>query len=308
MPGINEASSQAQLYGALRDGLDTLDLGQEITFNAYTRVVLPVDRYVFWSPTVPLCILGSLHFSQTTQQNADETYGMATVLFTSKEKVTQFTGQTNTLYIATANGFRYAFSEQQGFYSQAGLWHYFGHSIPPAMLSMLLDDPGSIDPAQAVTDNSLALWIALNNYPALYPDFFSNDIPLYPAFMIPANLTPPYGAIDVQETRALQSAPYLDANRNHYQLCADRVQITLYGLQHNAALDFQDCVNQYSVFTGNFGIMNMPVVRDVQRTLPELQTLAQKKVIDFEVSYTQARVNKVARQLIESAPVTYFFE
>jgi hypothetical protein len=212
------------------------------------------------------------------------------------------------LYIATANGFRYAFSEQQGFYSQAGLWHYFGHSIPPAMLSMLLDDPGSIDPSQAVTDNSLALWIALNNYPALYPDFFSNDIPLYPAFMIPANLTPPYGAIDIQETRALQSAPYLDANRNHYQLCADRVQITLYGLQHNAALDFQDCVNQYSVFTGNFGIMNMPVVSDVQRTLPELQTLAQKKQITYEVSYTQARVNKVARQLIESAPVTYLFE
>ncbi len=327
MPQVSESAPfETQLRGGLAAGLDALDLTQTITFQAYTRVVLPIDGYVFWQPTVPFEAKGSLHFSQEIAQNEDETLGLASVLFTTTDKIVAFSAMPiNTIYVASAGGFRYAFSQQQGLYEQAGIWHYFGHCIYPAMASQLLDVPGTLDPSQAVVSNSLPLWLALNAYNPLsqYPDQFANSTPqypqksmnlaqLYPSFMVPPNLVPPYGVIHIgegpEDTRALQPVPYLDQNRSHWQLAADRVRVTLYGLQNNAALDFIDIVEQYSVMTDNFGLMNAPIVRDGIRTQVELQTRAMKKVIDFEISYYQARVAQVARTLIESVTIQYVTE
>jgi hypothetical protein len=308
MAGLDELGKQSILGGPLGDGLRVLDLDKEVVFQGYTRVVLPIDGYVFWSPTVPYTIKGSLHFSQEMQQAETETVGFATVLFTSKQQVPEFTkSPINTLFVGSAGGFRFAFSQQQGYYEQAGFWHYFGHQVYPALASQLLDQPGQIDPNQAVTSNSLAAWLALNTYKAPYFDGFSNSITLYPSFLVPPNLTPPYGIVHIEPTgtRAIQAAPLLDLNRDHYQLAADTVRVTLYGLQNNAALDFLDCVWQYSLDTGNFGIMNMPIVRDGKRQQSELQAIAMLKVLDFEVDYYQTRVNAVARQLIKSATPTF---
>lgn len=312
MSQISESTpNQTQISGALRDGMEALDLNQQITYQAYTRVVLPVDGYVFWQPTVSLTVKGSLHFSQEMQQNEDETLGFATVTFSSEGKIVQFEdAPPNTIYVARCGKFRYAFSQQTGFYTQAGLWHYFGHSVLPAMAAQLLDNPDSIDPTRAVTSNSLALWLALNGYKSPLYDGFSNKVTLYPSFLTPANLLPSYGAVHIGDgdTQALQAIPYLDRDRNHYQLVSDKVRITLYGLQSNEALDFVDCVLAYSQFTGNFGIMNMPIVRDGKRPQPELQAIAMQKFVDFEISYYQTRVADVARQLILSAVPTYIIE
>jgi hypothetical protein len=317
MAQISEAGNQSQISGALRDGLAALDLGQTVTFQQYSRTVLPLDGYVFWSPTVQLTANGSLHYAQDQVQDETETYGMAAVTFTSEIPVAEF-GQvgTNAIFVGSLGGFRYAFSQQQGFYSQAGLWHYFGHSIAPAMASQLLDSPGVIDTAQPVVSNSLPLWLALNNYTPTYGvggGAFSNPLTptnyniLYPAFLSAPDIVPPYGTVHIESTRALQSVPYLDANRSHVQLVADRVRVTLYGLQNNAALDFLDCVMQYTTDTENFGLMNTPVVSDGHRHQVELGALAMQKVIDFEVSYYQVRAAQVARQLILSAVPTFVF-
>ena len=48
-------------------------------------------------------------------------------------------------------------------------------------------------------------------------------------------------------------------------------------------------------------MMSQPVVRDDKRTQAELGTIAMKKVVDFEISYYQERINDVARQMILSA-------
>jgi hypothetical protein len=308
MPRISESERDpTQLAGALRDGIETLDLGQEVTFQAYTRVVLPVDGYVFWSPTIQKVVKGSLHYAQEIEQNEDELFGLANVTFTSECKITDFTdAPINTLWVARQGDFRYAFSQQQGFYSQAGLWHYFGRSVFPALASQLLDRPDSIDPKRAVTSNSLALWLALNTWSSPFNGGFKTGITLYPSFLTEPNLAPPYGAVHIGEddTYPLQSTPYIDAERNHYQLVADRVQITLYGLQNDEALDFVDAVNSYSALTGNFGIMNVPVIRDAKRTQTELQAIAMKKVVEIEVSYYQTRIAQLARQLILSAQPT----
>ena len=314
---ISEAGrgSADQIYAALQNvPLEFVPTN----FQAHTRVVLPLDSYIFWRPTVPLTIVGSLHYSQEIVQGEDETYGQGTIFFTAEERVTQFEeAPINTLFVSKAGGFFFAFSQQQGFYSQAGLWHYFGHSIPPAMTSQFLssnsDNPNSpqyIDPNQAVVSNSLPLWLALNNYECPYSDGFSNFIELFPSYIVAPNQVPPYGAVHIgeEDTRALAAAPYLTINRSHSQLVADKVKITLYGLQNNAAMDFIDCVLQYSIDTNNFGIMNMPVVTDAKRSVAELQALGMKKTITFEISYHQQRAAVVARQLIVEASATFQFE
>lgn len=305
MPSLDEAQS-SQIAGALGQAIGWLGQFQEVRFQAYTRVVLPIDQFVYWSPTVSFCVEGSIHFAQDIQQNTDETVGFATVTFSTQSKVTRFTDvPVNTIFVGTIAGFRFAFSRQNGFYDEAKVWHYTGSMVYPALATQLLDDPESIDPDQAVVSNSLPLWIALNSYAPIYYDWFQKTgTQLYPADMLPANLLPPYGVVDIQTTTADQATPYLDMNRNHWQLCTDEVTVTLYGFQNNAAMDFMDCVNQYSVNSSNFGIRNVPVISDVRRKQSELMTIAMKKQCRFSVSYNQHRAAEVARQLILKARAT----
>jgi hypothetical protein len=320
MTSIGEAGDvQGQMLGTLQAGRDSLDLDQEVTFNKYSRVVLPLDGYVFWAPGAPFVAKGALHYSQEVVQSEDETQGYATLTFTARDPIVEFTAApSNTLYVATVDGFRYSFSQQQGFFQQAALWHYFGHSIPPALAAQLVDKPGSIDPDRAVVSNSLPLWLAMNNYVSPFYDGFSDaGVPfvtapptLYPSFLVEDNKVPPYGAVHIGEddTRALQAAPLLDRNRSHSQLVSDRVRITLYGLQNDEAMDFLDTINQYSLLTDSFGIMNSPVVRDGKRKQEELKAVAMKKVIDLEISYYQTRAAAVARQLILSSIPSFFLK
>jgi hypothetical protein len=315
------SANPTEFSGPLNDGLSILSQAQTVTFSAYTRTVLPLDGYVFWVPLNESAdIAGSLHFSQEIVQNTDETLGYATVTFTTQTPIALFTdAPIDTIYVASFEGMRFAFSQQQGLYSAAGpLYHYFGHSIQPAMASQLLDPPRTIDITQAVVSNSLPLWLALNNYSSPFDNgfttagvpFFVAPPTLYPADMVPANLEPPYGTVEIGEndTEALQAVPLIDVNRNHYQLCADWVTITLYGLQSNAAQDFRDTVDFYMTFTGNFGLMNTPVVRDAPRKQAELQTRAMKKTLRYRISYNQERVANVARKLILSCVPSYLIQ
>lgn len=317
---LDEAGpSPTLLSGALRDGLESNSFSNPISFQAYTRTVLPIDGFLFWTPTIQKTFIGTLHYSQDIVMNEDETLAYASVVFTTKEPVPFFQeAPNNTIWVAEIDTFQFAFSQQAGFFQSQGLWHYLGHSIQAAMATQLLDRAGNpIDGKQRVLTNSTALWLGLNGYTSLYYDGFSETgIPfrlappiLFPSHMVPTNQLPPYGTIFIPEdgsgTRALQATPWLDSDRSHYQLMADRVQITLYGLQNDACLDFLDTVNQYSVDTDNFGIMNVPAMRDGVRIQNEVQTRAMKKVIDFEVSYYQTRVNKVSRSLIKKASIVY---
>ena len=301
----------SELSDAIDQAVEQLDLNQEIQFQTYSRVVLPIDGYVFWKPSTPaVTVKGSLHFTQNQEQNEEETFGLAQVVMTTRHRLVEFDSMPpNQLLVGSwmsTDGntrFRFTLSAQNGRYRAAGLWHYSGRSVPPALAIQLLDQDGTIDPSRAITSNSLALWLELNTYKSFWSSQFKTPVTLYPSDLVEPNLIPPYGVVHIggNDTRALQSAPYLDASYSSWQLAADRVRVTLYGLQSDEAIAFHNAVLAYSRDTDNFGIMNMPIPRDDKRIEPGMQAIAMKKTIEYEVSYIQARVAQVARELIRKA-------
>lgn len=292
MPSVTEASGTgSQLNASLEAGVNTLSLNQAILFAQYERRVLPLDGFIFWLKTgVTREFMGSLHYSVNSDQREDEDIAVRSMIFTSLELVTDLaTIEESMLWIADIDEDRYAFSQQGNFYEQAGLYHYQGYAIWPAMATQIVDNVLDLDLTNQVVSNSLPIWLTLDQV-----------MPVYPSFLVPSNLRPPYAVahIDPNSTKAMQSAPYHNYQLSHYQLVEDTVKITIYGVRNDDALDFQDYVFQYSLDTDNIGIMNMPVIRDEKRTQSETSTIAQKKSIEFRISYYQKRINDVTRQYI----------
>jgi hypothetical protein len=330
------AFAKSPLASDLAAGVDSISSFQEITFTLYKQLILPLDGYRFWvkadiiSPSalynsllfnrvafnaVPkitaqastLTVKGSLHYATDTRQEEAETYAANRVVLTSEEEVQDLSAVApGMLWIGEFDGLRFAFSSRSSFYKQADLFHYVGFAVYADMATQIIDSPTSFSRSQIVS-NSLPAWLALNSY---FPPYgISNPgIALYPSFLVPDNIVPPFASVHVQPdgTRALASAPRLSSNLSHSQLCADRVRVTLWGTRNASAADFVDAVYQYSTDVGVIGIMNMPVPRDEKRTQAELMTIAQKKVVDYEVSYNQNAMRDVARQLITTVIPNFY--
>lgn len=337
MASVDEAAfAKTELAGDLAAGVETLSLSQRVTFSKYIRLVLPLDGYVFWvkadilsanalygwpvlntvQPNQPAVVAegadtiiaaGSLHYATSGQQSEDESPAVNTVVFTSLREVEDLNHVSPTvLYIATLpSGTRYAFSQRKSFYRQADLYHYVGVAVLPAMSSQVIDSPAGIDTGLIVS-NSLPIWLRLNTYAPV--GSVRCPVTLYPSYLIPDNLPPPYGAVHIapEQTVGLQASPFLGSTLGHDQLVTDTVRVTLYGARNSQALDFIDAVNQYSVDTDNIGMMSaVPVIRDDKRPQAELGVIAMKKTIDFQVSYFQSVARNIARQLIVSAIPTF---
>jgi hypothetical protein len=290
-----------------------------VSQSAQLKALLPasvqgVKNTEVWVP-------GSLHYRSQFEQTEDSDYVVNEVVFTAEVAIQDFTQigpnimfvgtipgpdpvQLATQAIATApDNIRIAFSRRDLFFYRAGLHHYVGNALYSTMTTQLVDSLDDLNLGNLVVSNSLPVWLAMNSYdPQYFSNFASPCVPLYPSFAIPNNLEPPYGTVHIglDDTEALQAAPYLDTNLSHFQLAKDKVRVTLYGLTNTQALTFLDFVNQYSLDTEQIGIMNIPTVRDDKKTQAELVILAMKKVISFEVSYNQETIRTVARQYITS--------
>jgi hypothetical protein len=299
--------TQSQLNATLEAGENTLSTNQAVTFTQYVRKVLPTDGWIFWLNTgQSITVEGSLHYATHLHQREDETIGISRVTFTAESPVQDFSAVApDTIYIATLGEIRFAFSDQANFYQQAGLYHYSGDAVYPAMESQIVDTLADLNLTDQVISNSLPVWLALSGAAVfgLTPPAF----PIYPSFLVPQNAAPPYASIHIGEsdTEAVQGAPWFDFEQTHWQLVKDRVKVVLYGVRNADALDFQDFVFQYSINSGIIGIMNVPVIRDEKRTQTELGILAQKKRIEFEVNYYQSALKALAWQYILSAVPTF---
>ena len=299
---IEESATQNSMRASLDTGYDTLSVSEKITFIRYKRYILPIDGYIFWikdTAADPLVVDGSFHYSTEQNQLVDETIGINRVVLTTAEQIQNFnTIENNVVYIGTKDSIRFAFNANGKFYTAAGIWHYSGTAVYPAMLSQIIDNPTDPISIPQIATNSLPIWLSLNSFSSTVIPYPTKTGTLYPSFLIPSNLPPPYLGVDITETDCLEASPYIDKTSNHSQLMREKVKITMYGLSNNNALDCVDFINQYSLEYDNIGIMNMPRILDEKRTQSELGIIAQKKSIEYEVSYYQNRAQDISRQLI----------
>lgn len=309
MSSTLEGSPQGAALGpALTDGLRVLTAGAVIPFTQYVRYVLPLDGYVFWLKTQQIALEGSLHISTNKRQNEDETISINRVVFTTAAMVDALNQiEPNTIWVGESQGVKFSFSESGPRFRQSGVFHYVGDAVYPALLSQLVDVGSQLPADTLVVSNSLPAWLSLKSYKPVWLAAPNPNITLYPSFLVPSGLAPPYGSvhIDPNQTTAIQSTAAIGPLRNHYQLARDRVRVTLYGATNDQALAFLDLVNQFSLDTDTIGMMNMPIVRDEKRTQAELGVIAMKKVLDFEVNYNQTSVRNAAQQLITSVTNNY---
>ena len=315
------AQAKSQLGSGLAQGVETISGSEQITFTLYVKLVLPLDKYVFWVnaslltdsaifnasqynallynnypegvPPRQLVAKGSFHFSSDVQMLEDRQSVFNHTIFTSLIEISDFNLiNPQFMYVAEYEGIKFAFNRRENFYKQADLYHYRGDALYSVMDTQLIDTMTGFDTTSVIVSNSLPIWLALNQF-----------FPMYPSYLVDQNIPPVYAAVDITpaNTIALQDFPLLDPDSNPWQLVKDTVKITIYGIRNHEALNFVQYILDYSRNTDNIGLMNMPVMRDEKMTQSELGILAQKKTITFEVSYYQTTVNNIARQLIEEA-------
>lgn len=318
MPTIDEAVAGAKtpLAASLAAGVNNISYGQFITFTLYKKMILPVDGFVFWvkgdlvqpdqlPPNTPstVNIQGSLHYSTEVGQHEDATAAYNTVVFTALSEIDTFKDiNPQILYLADFEGIRFSFSSRGKFYEQANLYHYMGTAVSSVMETQVIDTQAELDALEPIVSNSLPIWLAMPSYVPPYPGF-TCPIPLYPSFLVPDNQPPPYGAVHIEDTRSLVDAASFGPTLTSEQLAAETVRVTTYGANNDTITTFLNFVLQYSYDWNFIGMMNMPIPVDEKRTSPELSVLAQKKTIEFKVSYLQRDVRNIARQFIEHCVV-----
>jgi hypothetical protein len=334
MVSVSEISgSQSALESAFRQGLESIDRGQQITFQLYTKTVLPADGYVFWvAAGSSICVDGSLHYAVEEQQNETETQAVNHVIFTAEREVQEFNViAPNQVWIGSLESavagpplqsnqtpfpIMFAFSGRGNFYKQADVYHYRGIAILPTMMSQIINSASDL-PADPIVSNSLPIWLSQTQFGTVYP-----------SFLVPNNIEPPYivAHIGEEDTSALAPLPFYGIGPNPSeppnpipgqpgfsyptsdQLMVDRVRLTLYGFNNQQALAYRDYLLNYSLTTDAFGVCrDDPVLRDAKLTQREIGVIAQKKTLDMTVSYYQSAVSDLAVRLITSVAETFNF-
>ena len=316
------AGSPNQLNTALTQGVGNLSRQQVLTFTRYTKQTIAEDGYVFWvASSTTKTVKGSLHYGTDRSQEEDQTIGMNSVIFTAEAEVSELNAiSPGTLWICpwtTPDGasIQIAFSSRGAYYEQAGLFHYAGFAVFPAMQSQIVASASDL-PAGPIISNSLPIFIAAA---AALPTFVTSQAPaltLYPSFLVPENIVPPYGTVHIEPglTKAIQSFPRYRWSQKtgsgpydlpDTQLAQDKVRITIYGFNNQQVRQWLNGLIAYSEFTDAFGFMSNPIPQDEKRVQSEIKAIAMKKTIEFAASYYQGAADAIARQLILSASISF---
>ncbi len=307
---LDEAiNAPTQLAATLAAGVSQISNQQEVSFTRYTKFTSPIDGFVFWISTgASFSFAGSLH--QTIEQNQDEdqTIAINKMVFTSTQEISQFNQiGANLLYVGSwvSDGVtvQIVFNEALAVYQQAGLWHYSGDSVYPALQAQLVSSAAAI-PASPIVSNSLPIWLTQNSF-----------APVYPSFLVPSNIKPPYIAVHIEpeSTDVLgqfpiyqwPTAPVAGFNpMSSSQLMRDKVRLTLYGFNNQMAIQYLISLMQYSLNTDNFGFCNSPAIKDDKRKQSEISAIAMKKTIEIQASYYQSTADALSQRLISEAALS----
>ncbi len=305
---LSEATNApSQLASALAAGVESISDNQQVSFTRYWRFVSPLDGFIFWINTSSsVAYSGSLHQTIDQRQEEDETIAVNHIVFTSTAEITQFNLiSSDTLFVGTwvSDGVtvQVVFNEATSVYRQAGLWHYVGDAVYPALQAQLVQSISDI-PVAPIVSNSLPIWLSQNSF-----------APVYPSYLVPSNVVPPYIVAHVDSTEPLGQFMVLTwpdpigSGMNELssnQLMQDRVQLTLYGFNNQTAIQYLASLVQYSVNTDAFGFCNSPAIKDEKRIQSEISAIAMKKKIDITASYYQSTANALAQRLIVQAALS----
>ncbi|WP_244912210.1 hypothetical protein [Burkholderia aenigmatica] len=295
-PGLANENIGNSVGGILKSGVRTISDNQQITFTLYKQYVLPIDGMVYWirEPDTTLTVQGSLHITDEQQQRPSESYAQNTVIFTSLEVVSRFQDiAPSTLWVCEYGDLLFAFNRRTMRYKQAELNHYMGVAVFPTMRTQFLDSDAAIPKAQ-ILSNSIPLWLSLTGPMPGYTD----NLLVYGEYLVAANQTPPYIAVEVLETTSIEPQPrkyaFEDDTTNPptyreftSQLKRDKVKLHLYGFDNDRAMSYIDYLMTFFRTRGNtvMGLMTGPDMRDEPIIQSEYNIRGQKKTIDFEVSY-----------------------
>lgn len=312
MPSLEEAAANtgSQLASVLQSAVETLSSNQQITFRLYVKQVLPLDGFVYWVNAeivngdelarlglvdIPLTrtISGSLHRQVVSEQSETASRDVNSIIFTPIEQADDFNiSDPGTIWLGEYAGTQFAFSRMDSRYTQAGIFHYRGNAILPTMQTQIINSPEDITD-DLILSNSIPIWLSMRGIATVYPSFLS-----------PANLRPPYIVADVRRTMPLQLAPVVRDGKR-YQHVQDTVRVALFGFNNQQALDFVDHVIERALNLEEYGITNMPVVTDGKFNQVEINALAQLKYVDFDINYYQATARDIAKQQIKTVIIDY---
>lgn len=322
MPSVDEAiTSQRGEQAALDAGLNALSGKQEVQFRRYDKFALASDGFVFWVATPEVqTITGALHYSTDRIQDEDQTIATNFVLLNSQSEITSFNEIAPTSMwlgswpIGGGGTLTIAFARHTQLFREANIWHYTGFAVFPSMQAQILDDPSRL-PAGPVVSNSTPIWLS-------FTQFMGQTVPVYPSFLVPDNVVPPYvvAHVDPERTIALQSAMLIGSwpgtvqpntgtdplhNLAGSQLMRDFVRLTLKGFDNAMAQQYLFGLVQASIDeTLPFGFANVPAVCDAKRTQVEIAALMPVKQIEIEANYYQGAANVVAYRLLLEAAVS----
>jgi len=250
-------------------------------------------------------VQGSFHYSSTTLQEEDATVDSNDVIFTALSEIQQFNQVgPDYMYICHYNDLVFAFDSRGRLYEQADLYHYRGKALKSKAQTQIIDDPSQFNPTLVVS-NSLPIWLYMQIYVPPYPGFVCPFV-LYPSYLVDDNLPPPFGAVHIQDTLAMEMSPYLGPRLQSSQLCRERVRVHTYGVDNENIITFVNFVAQYSRDWMYLGLSESPAIRDIKDPQPEFKILAQSKRIEFEINYNQVVSRDLARQLIKHARVKFY--
>jgi len=307
-------NAPGQLAATLAAGVDTLSSNQTITFQPYTKYVFTEDGFVFWVKSgATFDVKGSLHQIADQNQNEDETIAINRMIFTSEEEVTKFNEpDSQTLYVGAWDidgvTLKVVFNTSGQTYKQAGLWHYNGDAVYPALEAQFVNSVDDL-PVGPIVSNSIGIWLSLDDF-----------APVYPSYLVPSNIRPPYIAVHIgpEDTTPLQQFasydwPGTQTGPNWYelnssQLMQDQVKLILYGFTAQQVGQYMSYLQDHSRDTDEFGFCNSPAITDGKRKQTEIGAIAEQKIIKILASYYQRVSDAVARRLILETTVNYEFQ
>lgn len=331
MSFMNEAAgvSSNAFSDSIAAGFDSIRYDRRLSFSPYVRVVLPLDKFVFWvkhsllSPST-LASLGvcadlpqsvevacNVHVATNTEQGPTESLDMSSLLVNTRDQVRQFHDTSvNLLWLSSFEGIKFSIGGRNAYYEQASIHHYRGQTIYPVMLPQIIDEAGQLNQCELILSDSTPLWLYMASVIEKYIWLPGFNLPLEVAYLVPDNLEPPYGVIEVinGSQKAVTGGPIYSPNMSRNSYVTEEVKVTLLGCNNQVASDFLDSVLGYCLAHSPLGVNNSPVITDESRFQPELNIRAQKKVILFKVNYYQSAVRDMAVRLISQCIPTFTVE